>query len=87
VIIFSLFPWILLFTIVGYIVMSLILKDKPSEPVTEKFASHINSTQLLDDIEIQLNGLEKKVISLENYVISEAFEFQCKLWALKSEKY
>ncbi|WP_353569962.1 PspC domain-containing protein [Candidatus Albibeggiatoa sp. nov. BB20] len=84
VIIFGLFPLTSFITIASYIVMSLMLEDKSPEP--EKLVTNSNPTELLNDIETQLNGLETKIVNLENYVISEAFEFQCKLWTLKSGK-
>ncbi len=81
---FALFPPTLFFTVIGYLVMAIVLEDKPTAVKTDKVNNAtLHPAVLLDDIETTLNTLDAKVSDLENYVTSESFEFQCKLWNLK----
>ncbi|MCV6638577.1 PspC domain-containing protein [Candidatus Albibeggiatoa sp. nov. NOAA] len=86
-VIFALFPLTAFITIFSYIVMAMMLDDKPTPVVVEvkKVDANKNPTEALDEIEELLQDLENKVMDVEHYVTSEPFEFQCKLWALKSE--
>jgi len=87
-IIFALFPITAFITVFSYIVMAMMLDDKPMPVVveTKKVDVNQNPTEALDEIEEMLETLETKIMNVEHYVTSESFEFQCKLWALNVKK-
>lgn len=84
-VIFALFPLTAFITIFSYIVMAIMLDDKPIPAVVKVKKADVNKnpTEALDEVEEILESLETKIMNVEHYVTSESFEFQCKLWALK----
>lgn len=84
-VIFTLFPFTSVLTILSYLVMAWVLDDKP-RPVVETVKLNMNQTtpELLDEIEQTLSRLETQITQLEHYVTSESFDFQCKLWTLNA---
>lgn len=79
-VIFTLFPFTSFITIISYFMMAMILEDE-STPIVETIKT---PSDFLDDMETFFKMLDTNVTDLENYVTSDAFEFQCKLWALKT---
>jgi phage shock protein C len=80
IIIFMLIPIINIITFINYFMMAMILEDE-SAPAVETIKT---PSDFLDDMETFFKVLDTNVTDLENYVTSDAFEFQCKLWALKT---
>jgi hypothetical protein len=65
--------------------MALVLEDNPLN-VEQFILAEESFDHTLMAIQQQLHNIEQRVIHLEDYVTSEEFEFQCKLWSLDDKK-
>lgn len=67
-------------TLFSYLLLASILSDTPHSKVQSD-----NFNAALDSVEQQLQFIEQHVLQLENYVTSDSFALQKKLWELSSK--
>jgi len=81
-IVLFIFPPTLLIVLFIYIILSIVLDDKPIIlDIKENFSVH-SFSQNVENLYLKLETIEHGIIRLESYVASDEFEFKRKLWDL-----
>jgi len=81
-IILSIFPPTLLIILFIYIVLAVVLDDKPMILGIKENFSIDSFSQNVENLRANLETIEHGIIRLESYVASDEFEFKRKFWDL-----